>query len=64
LLKRRTHDIGIIHLFGLGPHVAKHLADVAIEHAFELRRDRAAHGHERVDREERIEGEPRDGVLW
>src|SRR6266581_7634963 len=62
LVQGRADHLGIVHLLRLGPHVAEHLVDVALERALELRRDRAAHDQQRVDRKERIEREALDGV--
>src|SRR5215472_1174771 len=28
-----AEDVRVVHLFGLGPHVAEHLVDIALEHA-------------------------------
>src|SRR5215472_14223676 len=61
--ERLARDLWVIHLLRLFPHVVVGGAEVRLEHALELRSDRAAHQLQGVDRKEWVLAERRDVVL-
>ena len=55
-------NLEVVHFLRTFPHMVVGSAEIGLENILELRRNRAAHQHQRVDREKRIRPERRDVV--